>query len=213
MQTTRHLSMGSSLILLSAITTYGKRGVTKPGCNAADHSVVYLQGKQPVMYKEEVERGLVKDSIMIEPTEANEEMDPGSRLRYGKMYAIEWNIKFRDIGMVSAHDRTKLMKYFKESQNSGFDSDNEELEEAESDSQYSTPQTSHQQAAPPSSYEQDEMPLYPQSSQQYPQSNQQYSRTSQQAQYPIQQPSYHQGPSYFTSRQIPRGYHPEYKRN
>ncbi|KZM25422.1 uncharacterized protein EKO05_0000502 [Ascochyta rabiei] len=109
-----------------AITTYGRRGVTKPGCNAADHSVVYLNGKLPIMYSGEAEQGLVKDPIMIMPTDANEAMDPSSRLRYGKMYPIEWNVKFRDVGMVSPRDRTKLMRYFKESQQAGFDSDTDD---------------------------------------------------------------------------------------
>ncbi|KAF3053010.1 hypothetical protein E8E11_010764 [Didymella keratinophila] len=113
-----------------AITTYGGKGVLKGGptggCNASDHSVVYMSGSQPVQYAGEAEKGLSKDPIMIEPSDPSETMHPASRLRYGKMYAIEWNVKFRDIGMVAKHDRAKVLKYFKESQDSGFDPDTED---------------------------------------------------------------------------------------
>ncbi|KAF9696681.1 hypothetical protein EKO04_005267 [Ascochyta lentis] len=167
-----------------AITTYGRRGVAKPGCNAADHSIVYLNGNPPVMYPGEAEKGLVKDPIMIVPTNANEEMDPSSRLRYGKMYAIEWNVKFRDIGVVAAHDRTKLMRYFKESQQAGFDPDtDDDTEDGADQPPPSTQQSTYRPSTSQSSYQQGQS--Y-QTSQSYSQS--QYYQTTPSRQAPLQYP-------------------------
>jgi len=35
-----------------------------------------------------------------------------SRLRFGKKYAIEWNVKVKDLGMVVHEDMPKLLKYY-----------------------------------------------------------------------------------------------------
>jgi hypothetical protein len=77
----------------------------------------------------ERERGMTKDPIMIDPTDPLETMQPSSRLRCGKIHSIEWNVKVRDIGMVASHDKAKLLGYYKEEQNKGFDPD-DDLESA-----------------------------------------------------------------------------------
>ncbi|KAH6644151.1 hypothetical protein C7974DRAFT_407853 [Boeremia exigua] len=108
-----------------AISTYGGRGAMKNGCDPSEHTIVHLNNVEPYWLPGEVNRGMTKDPISIEPVEQNEEMDPRSRLRCGKIYSIEWNVKLRDIGMVSSHDKTKLMRYYKEGQEKGFDYDEE----------------------------------------------------------------------------------------
>lgn len=95
----------------SAITTYGERGVLKPGCNASEHTIAYLKGSQPRYYSGEYEKGLTKTPIAIEPTDPSEQMLPSSRIRLGKTYTIECNVKVRDIGKVVPEDRTKLLRY------------------------------------------------------------------------------------------------------
>lgn len=117
---------GIFLTVYSAISTYGGQGTLKHGCNAAEHTIVYLEGTNPVRLEGEWERGMVKDPIMIIPTNPQETMGPSSRLRCGKIYSIEWNVKLKEIGMVAAHDKTKLMQYFAEEQDNGFDLDDNE---------------------------------------------------------------------------------------
>jgi hypothetical protein len=68
---------------------------------------------------------MTKEPIMIEPTDAQETMQLFSRLRCGKIYSIEWNIKVRDIGMVASRDKAKLLRYYREEQNEGFDPDDD----------------------------------------------------------------------------------------
>jgi hypothetical protein len=105
----------------SAISTYGRQGALKRGCNASEHTIVYLKGTDPVWIPGERERGMTKEPIMIEPTEALETMQPSSRLRCGKIHSIEWNVKVRDIGMVTPRDKAKLLRYYREEQNERFD--------------------------------------------------------------------------------------------
>jgi hypothetical protein len=71
----------------------------------------------------EREKGMTKEPIMIEPTEAQETLPPLARLRCGKIHSIEWNVKVRDIGMVASPDKAKLLRYYREEQNEGFDPD------------------------------------------------------------------------------------------
>jgi hypothetical protein len=68
----------------------------------------------------EREKGMTKEPIMIEPTDTLETMQPFSRLRCGKIHSIEWNVKVRDIGMVTSRDIAKLLRYYKEEQSDGF---------------------------------------------------------------------------------------------
>jgi hypothetical protein len=109
----------------SAISTYGGQGALKRGCKASEHTIVYLRGTQPLWMPGERERGMTKDPIMIEPTDTLETMQPSSRLRCGKIHIIEWNIKVRDIGMMASRDKTKLLHYYRDEQNEGFDPDDD----------------------------------------------------------------------------------------
>jgi hypothetical protein len=117
---------------VSAISTYGGQGVLKPGCKASEHTIVYLAGTQPNPLYGEREKGLTKDAIEIKPCEATELMQPTSRLRFGKIHSIEWNVKVRDIGQVSRKHMSKLLRYFKEEQGNGFDNDDDFSSEGES---------------------------------------------------------------------------------
>lgn len=110
-----------------AISTYGGQGALKHGCDPSEHAIVHLDNANPVWLAGEYERGMTKEPISIRPSVQGETMDPTSRVRCGKIYSIEWNVKLRDIGMVVAHDKTKLMRYFEEGQEKGFDHDDDEL--------------------------------------------------------------------------------------
>jgi hypothetical protein len=99
----------------------------KPGCNPSEHTIVYLEGTQPQYFEGELQKGMTKAPIAIRPTDPNEKMDPASRLRLGKIYSIECNVKVRDIGVVSAGvDRTRLLLYHSEEKNNGFEPDEDD---------------------------------------------------------------------------------------
>jgi hypothetical protein len=73
----------------------------------------------------EWEKGMTKEPIMIEPTDTLESLSPSARLRCGKIYSMEWNIKARNIGMVASRDKAKLVRYYREGRKDGFDSDDD----------------------------------------------------------------------------------------
>ncbi|KAH8727746.1 hypothetical protein GQ44DRAFT_702912 [Phaeosphaeriaceae sp. PMI808] len=109
-----------------AITTYGNRGVLKPGCNPAEHTIVHLAGILPQPMVGEVERGMTKEPIAITPTEVTEWIHPASRIRLGKIYSIECNVKVCDIGMVVNENKTRLLHYHKQEMNNGFEPDDDD---------------------------------------------------------------------------------------
>lgn len=70
--------------------------------------------------------GMNKEPIEIEPSDPNDKMDPASRLRFGKTFPIEWNVKVKEIGKVSSSHMSKLMRYMREE-----DSCDSDLDEAD----------------------------------------------------------------------------------
>jgi hypothetical protein len=53
-----------------------------------------------------------KEPIEVVPIEQGERLTVASRIRFGKAYAIEWNVKVREIGTVADRDMAKLLRYY-----------------------------------------------------------------------------------------------------
>ncbi|KAH3962717.1 hypothetical protein HBI04_019780 [Parastagonospora nodorum] len=106
-----------------AIFTYNGQGTLKRGCTASEHAPVYMTGTQATTYQGELERGMTKEPIEVTPDDETETMLPASRLRFGKHYSIEWNVKVREIGIVAPRYRSRLMKHYRDEQRNGFDDD------------------------------------------------------------------------------------------
>ncbi|KAL3460892.1 hypothetical protein BJX64DRAFT_289830 [Aspergillus heterothallicus] len=64
----------------SSITTYGGRGVAKPGVNAATHAAVYMSNNQPSIGSSEY--AMLKEPLEVEPQRMDESLDPKSRLNF-----------------------------------------------------------------------------------------------------------------------------------
>jgi hypothetical protein len=91
----------------------------KPGCRPSEHTIVHFSGTRPFYFDGEYESGMTKDPIEIVPAEPNATMDPTSRLRFGKTFPVEWNVKVKDIGQVAPHHMAKLIEYWREERFSG----------------------------------------------------------------------------------------------
>ncbi|KAH6259016.1 hypothetical protein HBI42_096730 [Parastagonospora nodorum] len=109
-----------------AIFTYNGQGTLKRGCTASEHAPVYMTGSQATTYQGELERGMTKEPIEVTPDDETETMLPASRLRFGKHYSIEWNVKVREIGIVAPRYRSRLMMHYRDEQRNGFDDDDDE---------------------------------------------------------------------------------------
>lgn len=105
----------------SAINNYGNCGVLNSGCDPAEHTIVYSEGYQPQYVAGEFERGMIKHPIAIAQGELGESVLATSRLRLGKTYTIECNVKVRDMGMVIPKHMTLLLRYYQDERDTGFD--------------------------------------------------------------------------------------------
>ncbi|KAI2475428.1 hypothetical protein Ptr902_13114 [Pyrenophora tritici-repentis] len=85
------------------IATYSHRGTLKPGCNPVEHAIIYFRGTDPSYsyLPGEVEGGMTKAPIEVEPADPAMTLKTDSRIRFGKIYPIEMNVKVKDIGRVS----------------------------------------------------------------------------------------------------------------
>lgn len=99
-----------------AIYTYTGRGTLKPGCIGREHAAVFLTGSGPTIFQGEQDgpSGMNKEPIEITPADSTITMDPASRVRFGKTYPVEWNVKVKDIGKVATRHMTRLNMYWRE---------------------------------------------------------------------------------------------------
>jgi hypothetical protein len=87
----------------SPITTYGGKGVTKPGVLKSQHSVIHTGSRAPPLLKGEApasgRQGMLLP-IRVVPTRPGDRMENRSRLDYGKIYTVEYNVRIYDFGLV-----------------------------------------------------------------------------------------------------------------
>ncbi|KAI4945167.1 hypothetical protein J4E91_008144 [Alternaria rosae] len=105
---------GKVLIRISGIGTYSGRGTLKDGCNPAEHTIVYFSGTDPAScyIPGEYETGMTKEPIEVLPAESSMSIRRESRIRFGKVYPIEMNVKVKDIGRVREDQIGALLSYW-----------------------------------------------------------------------------------------------------
>jgi len=110
------VSKDSNWVYACSITTYSGKGALDDNCIPSEHTIVYFTGTEPRYLEGERKAGMSKEPIEIHPNPAIEglEMDPASRLRFSKTYAIEWNVRVRDIGWVDKIHFSNLTAYWME---------------------------------------------------------------------------------------------------
>ncbi|RYN75555.1 hypothetical protein AA0117_g6212 [Alternaria alternata] len=96
------------------IGTHAGRGTLKKGCFPWEHAIVYLSGTDPetCYLPGERESGMIKQPIEIVPVDSSITLRSESRIRFGKTYPIEKNVKVKDIGMVHPNHLGKLSQYW-----------------------------------------------------------------------------------------------------
>lgn len=73
-----------------------------------DHGVIYTSATPPPLLPGE---NLDKQPIHVWPTN-RDTLAPESRVNYGKVYAVEHNVKVRDIGMVDEEHLPLIDLYY-----------------------------------------------------------------------------------------------------
>jgi hypothetical protein len=79
-----------------------------------EHAIVYLSGTDPgsCYLRGEYQSGMVKEPIEVVPVDASITLRYDSRIRFGKTYPIEKNVKVKDIGQVHPSHTGKLVQYW-----------------------------------------------------------------------------------------------------
>lgn len=98
------------------INTYRGQGLTdkrmRPDEQQA-HTIIYARGSKPEPMPDEVE--LNKEPIEVE-LEPGEELKSSSRLHFGKVQSIDWNVKVKNVGIICkpTHLRRLLVNFDRE---------------------------------------------------------------------------------------------------
>lgn len=98
------------------ITTYGGRGVAKPGVKKSEHAIVYSGKSAPAPDVSELpvrgESGLRRETIRVVVDAPTEALDPMSRLDFGRAHTIQHNVKAKAFGMVHTRAREAFAGLF-----------------------------------------------------------------------------------------------------
>lgn len=87
------------------------------------HTIIHAVGSLPVRIKSEVKLDKEPIAVKMEP---GEELTPSSRLHFGKVQCIDWNIRVKKIGrIVDKKNMRRLTLYFKQEFQKGDDTTTE----------------------------------------------------------------------------------------
>jgi hypothetical protein len=100
-------SATSSTKYFSAVSTHSGRG--SPQNNKNEHGIIYT-GK--LATNPSNEPGLQPKAIRVNPDEKGAVLDPQSRINYGKLYNVEYNVKVKNFGSLSPEYLKALLEQF-----------------------------------------------------------------------------------------------------
>ncbi|OQO07342.1 hypothetical protein B0A48_07039 [Cryoendolithus antarcticus] len=99
------------------IISYSGQGVSKKGVNKSEHAIIYdgngtpnpMPGEEP----EGLEQPMQAIAIRILSDRSDFRLAPASRLDFGRIYTVEYNVKAKATGTVHATSMQPLIKQFK----------------------------------------------------------------------------------------------------
>ena len=98
------------------ITSYGHRGVGRPGVNKSEHSIIYTSKTPQAPLAAELptrgENGMRDQAIRVNTDDPIDKLDSLSRLDYGKVHTIQHNIKVKSFGKVNPKSMYALINQF-----------------------------------------------------------------------------------------------------
>ncbi|KAJ0426927.1 hypothetical protein BJY00DRAFT_3590 [Aspergillus carlsbadensis] len=92
-----------------SISTYGGRGLAKPGIDASKHTIAFMSGTAPRVGSNEPL--MVKEPLAVDPERFDESLHSKSRLNFGKIYTVEHNVKVLPIGVIAEVSMPKFISY------------------------------------------------------------------------------------------------------
>ncbi|KAF2496629.1 hypothetical protein BU16DRAFT_458074, partial [Lophium mytilinum] len=105
---------GNGFCYACPIFTYSNRATTKPGCRPAEHAIIYYSTLQSPMHLRG-ETGMTKLPIGVLPSQPESRpMSTASRIRFSKVYPIDWGVEVKHLGQVIDEHLPRLIEYYRE---------------------------------------------------------------------------------------------------
>jgi hypothetical protein len=96
------------------INTYNYQGVAKKGLSPEDrqaHSIIYMDDTKPAIHS--TENGMMfKSPIAVSAASPEQKLHYMSRINFGKVYSVEWNVKVMNVGRVNRDSMIKFEGYW-----------------------------------------------------------------------------------------------------
>ncbi|KAK4565695.1 hypothetical protein LTR86_003543 [Recurvomyces mirabilis] len=109
------IKAGQGFCTAVPIATYRGRGVSMRGTIKRDHAVIYTGESPPAPRAEEQpgykEQGM-QQPVRVVPDNLGDNLDPASRIDFGKVHTIHHNIRTKAFGMVHAKSLALLLEQF-----------------------------------------------------------------------------------------------------
>jgi hypothetical protein len=96
------------------INTYNYQGVAKKGLSPEErqaHSIIYMDDTKPVIDSTDKDM-MSKSPIAVTAASSEQKLHYMSRINFGKVYSVEWNVKVMNVGMVHRDSMYKFAGYW-----------------------------------------------------------------------------------------------------
>jgi hypothetical protein len=94
---------------IRSISTYSGQGVAKAGVRPSDHAIIHMAGTRPQLRVNEPP--MTKEPLTVTPASPDEKLDVMSRINFGKIYTVEYNVKIKEVGMLRGESKRRLIQY------------------------------------------------------------------------------------------------------
>ena len=99
------------------INTYNYQGVAKKGLSPEDreaHSIIYMDDTKPTIHP--AEKGMMfKDPIAVSAASSKQKLHYLSRINFGKVYSVEWDVKVMNVGKVHVNSMAAFIENWRSS--------------------------------------------------------------------------------------------------
>lgn len=103
----------TTFCLCLPIQTYQGQATTKPGVSVHEHAAVVQEGHTATLHPDGETLTKPPISIKLENPKIHE-VDPMSRVNFGKVYTVEYNVKVCNIGRLVPESIYRMDRYFSE---------------------------------------------------------------------------------------------------
>ena len=97
------------------ISTYGSRGLSKPGLNATNiqaHAIIHMDDKRAQRLPNEPQSS--KRPIAVHAEDSNQVLHPASRVNFERVHTVEMNVRILKVGTVTDSSLPFLKDYFRQ---------------------------------------------------------------------------------------------------